>query len=232
MIFNGLCLYLLKIPKPDDVFFQTIVPKLASPLRNKIFCFRHISDQWRALLSDLLVKKIFSQELGQSPSSVKVEVGPYGKPFLQGKEREFNLSHAEDYILFITDNKPVGVDIEYIRPLNDLENLVQTCFSQKEIEAYKNKSKDQQLEFFYEIWTLKESYIKALGKGMSCRLQSFSVTVSEAGVFLEEEGIGENSWYFKKYDFIDQYKISVCASHCHFPEQPQIIFSSDLLELL
>lgn len=226
-----LTLYLLNIPKPDSIILSNIIPKLPYQLQNKISRYRHIHDQWRLILSDLLTRKILSQETHVAPGFVELEIDPHGKPFLKGMEREFNLAHANDYIFFVTDNTPVGVDIEYILPLDDLDNLVRACFSEREIQAYMTNNKEQRLEFFYEIWTLKESYIKALGKGVSHSLQSFSINISEQKISLEASDT-QNDWYFKRYDLIDQYKAAVCASHCHFPERPQIISASEVLELL
>ncbi|OQD58776.1 phosphopantetheinyl transferase [Methanobrevibacter arboriphilus JCM 13429 = DSM 1125] len=100
----------------------------------------------------------------------------YGKPFLKNFPNiYFNISHCGDYVFCGVSNYPIGVDIEYIHEI-DL-NIAKTQFHPKEYE-YVNNSNDK-IESFFEIWVLKESYLKMKGIGLSLDLKSFYINIDE-----------------------------------------------------
>lgn len=228
----NICLYLLQIPKLDEDYLFKTIPNLSHQLQLEIFRFHHIHEKWRAIFSDLLMRRILSEKLEISPNLIKIEKGHYGKPFIRGKEIEFNLSHSKDFIFFATDVFPIGVDIEFIQPLDDVDNIIQTCFTVEEQQAYCAKNKEQRLNYFYELWTLKESYIKALGKGVNLALESFNISNSMQNEFPIQTIDFGTSWFLNCYTFINQYKAAVCAQHCRFPSQPTVISASALLDSL
>lgn len=222
-------LYLVHTPTPNSTLLQKAIPMLSEDTQIKLYKNRFIEDQWRVALSDLLLRKTLAQELGIPLNDVKIELDRYGKPFLHEKKRQFNLSHAGSIIILATDTNPIGIDIEYVRPLHDLEHLLAN-FSQEELEDFLAKDKEKQVEFFYQLWTLKESYIKALGTGLSCPLQSFSIRVIEKEAFLFRGVDSDVSWYFKCYTFGTDYKCAICARSNQFPEQATIVDIRKLLE--
>ncbi len=100
----------------------------------------------------------------------------YGKPFLKNFPNiHFNISHCEEYVFCGVSNYPIGVDIECIHDI-DL-NIAKTQFHPKEYE-YINNSNDK-IESFFEIWVLKESYLKMKGIGLSLGLKSFYINIDE-----------------------------------------------------
>ncbi|MBS0649583.1 MAG: 4'-phosphopantetheinyl transferase superfamily protein [Verrucomicrobia bacterium] len=225
-------LYLLKLPKLETTYLSKIIPNLNYQLQNEIYRFHRTHDKWRTIISDLLTRKILSEKLGTSRDLIKIEKGPYGKPYLKGKEVEFNLSHSKDCIFFAIDASPIGVDIEFIEPLDDLENIIQICLSVGEQQTCLAKNKEEQLDYFYELWTLKESYLKAIGEGVNHFLKSFNIYNSGEKGFQIQSIDSETPWYLNRYTFDDQYKAAVCAQHRYFPDQPTIISAYDLLESL
>lgn len=225
-----ICLYLVYIPKPEENFSQKIIPFLPKNSQIKILKNRFPADQWRATLSELLLREMLAQELTVSPDTLQIQMDSYGKPFLKDRKRHFNLSHTGDAIILATDDSPIGVDIECICSFSDLDQLL-TQFSQEEKCRYQEKAKEKRVDFFYELWTLKESYIKALGKGLSCSLDSFSINISDTEAHLSRGIDSDISWYFKCYTFGNQYKCAVCARHNQFPEGASIIEAENLVGL-
>lgn len=125
-------------------------------------------DKKKHLLGDVLLREAL-EDAGEYRDSV-IKTDKFGKPYVDIKDFYFNISHSKDVIVIgysrIAD---VGIDIEYIkeRDLSFAERLLHP----KEVEYLKN-SKDK-LKDFYRVWTLKESYVKALGKGLLIDLKSF-----------------------------------------------------------
>jgi 4'-phosphopantetheinyl transferase len=106
---------------------------------------------------------------------------PAGKPQLSDRYKRkvsFNLSHSNDLVLYAFRSKgEVGVDIEYIRPLEDLIFIAERNFSKHELTELKKAPPDKVTDVFFSCWTRKESYIKATGDGISFPLQEFDVSL-------------------------------------------------------
>jgi len=100
--------------------------------------------------------------LGASP--IELSKTSTGKPYLPSSPLHFNLSDSDDWLaIAFSWEAPVGIDIETIRPIDGMEQLILDCFSSKE-QAYV-KQKDT-LVRFWEIWNRKEACFKALGLGL------------------------------------------------------------------
>jgi 4'-phosphopantetheinyl transferase len=73
----------------------------------------------------------------------------------------------------------IGIDIERVREVNELESIANENFSAREIK-YLTDSSDKAITFF-KIWTRKEAFIKAIGKGIHFPLKSFCVELKSPG---------------------------------------------------
>ena len=89
------------------------------------------------------------------------QTGPQGKPYLPGGP-EFNISHSRGHVAVAFSDRPVGLDIELVRPY--LEKLPERIFSPEELAWFRGRSCTK--ADFFTLWTLKESYYKFLGTGL------------------------------------------------------------------
>jgi len=78
----------------------------------------------------------------------------------------------------VTWGREVGVDVERVRPLDDLETLAERVFSRRERETLQRLTGPQRLNGFFNAWTRKEAFIKALGEGLSHPLDRFDVSLA------------------------------------------------------
>jgi 4'-phosphopantetheinyl transferase len=117
--------------------------------------------------------------LGRPPATLRFDYGPVGKPSLAGGGTlRFNVSHSDRYALLgMADGLEIGVDIERLRPLSDMDALAERVFSAAERATLAAVPADQKVEAFYAGWTRKEAYIKARGEGIAL-LQSIEVSLS------------------------------------------------------
>lgn len=103
---------------------------------------------------------------------VAMEAGAHGKPFIAGGPH-FNLSHSADRaVLAVCEEAPVGVDIEAVRPVERLDALAERIMSPPEHAEFVAAA--DKPGFFFEVWTRKESVVKARGDGIIADLRSLS----------------------------------------------------------
>lgn len=105
----------------------------------------------------------------------KFETNEFGKPSIAGGSRlRFNISHSGDRIaLAISESFDMGIDVERRRDLDPLQ-LADSFFAEREISDLRVLSGASQLNRFFQYWTLKEAFIKAVGRGLSLPLDAFS----------------------------------------------------------
>lgn len=127
-----------------------------------------------------LLRTVLSGYLEIRPKDVALEIGGGGKPRLANRNApRFNLSHAGIRgLVAVSAAREVGVDIEEVREVGDLENLARTSFSAVEQEALAAVPARHRQRAFFAGWTRKEAFLKALGEGLSRPLDSFDVTLT------------------------------------------------------
>lgn len=126
------------------------------------------------------LREILAERLGVPPEALQFGQAEHGKPHLAGPEArsrlQFNLSHSGDRgLVGWAENRHLGVDIELWRPLGDEAALVRRFFSPAENAAYAALPEPERTQGFFECWTRKEAYIKAVGRGLGLPLDSFDV---------------------------------------------------------
>jgi 4'-phosphopantetheinyl transferase len=110
----------------------------------------------------------------------------------------------------------VGIDVEELAPIEF--KIANDFFSLKEFAYIKQKPVVERNRAFYDIWTLKESYVKALGYGLSKALNSFTVELYDNGKAKVKETYGYSPVFLCQYDIHQDYRLSVCAFHEDFQE--------------
>ena len=123
------------------------------------------------------LRHILGATLDADPRTLYFTEQSYGKPSLPGNPLRFNLSHAGDLaLLAVGYGRELGVDVEPIRSLPDARSLAQRFFSPSENANLRNVGHANLPRAFFECWTRKEAFIKAIGQGLSYPLESFDVT--------------------------------------------------------
>lgn len=150
--------------------------------RAERFCFD--SDRKKFVRTRTTLRNLLSHYTGVAAKEISFSYNEHGKPYLtdQGKSNSlfFNVTHSQDIALFaFTRHCAIGIDIEYMR--NDVKclELAQRFFSKQEYQALTQLSGNALIEGFYRCWTRKEAFVKAMGTGLSCSLDSFTVNFEE-----------------------------------------------------
>lgn len=173
--------------------------------------FKFLDDKKRTILGwnllNLLLKK-------NNVTHYQIKYSSHGKPYLvsDNPNVKFNISHSGDWVVCCYSDSEIGIDIEKIRKIN-CYRIAKRFFSEQEYNFLKNQyDKSETLKNFYTLWTLKESYIKALGAGLSIPLRSFSVV--ENGAIKEKitDKHTKKLFYLKNIEIIQDYNLSICQS--------------------
>ncbi len=127
-----------------------------------------------SLLGEVMARVIICDMLKIKNDTLLFSTNKFGKPVIRNHpQSHFNISHSNNWIACILAKHPVGIDVETIQPIN--LRVVKKILSMSEYESFLSQPKKYQLKYFYTLWTIKESYVKAIGKGLSIPLNSFDI---------------------------------------------------------
>lgn len=138
-------------------------------------------DRQHFIVARANLRLILSHYLKTEAHQLRFRYGPQGKPHLAGVYGDslyFNISHSHGLALFaIARDRTLGVDLELVRTLDDMDSIAKRFFSEEEYAVYRTLSSDEKSLGFFNCWTRKEAYIKAIGEGLSHSLTDFVVSI-------------------------------------------------------
>jgi 4'-phosphopantetheinyl transferase len=183
-----------------------------------------------SLFGRVLVKNIVSKETSISKKSILISKTKLGKPIIKKPTNlniDISISHSDNYLVIgICNHAKIGIDLEIFKNI-DLE-IFKNCLSVSE-EVYINSGerRKQKLENFYEIWTRKEAYLKALGVGLQ---KPLPITKFYSNYIKPRVDINYNNqqYYFstlKEGNFI----LSTCTNKSYPLDQNYTKFTTDKL---
>ncbi len=182
--------------------------------------FHFEKDRCSYIISHGVLRQLLFMYLDlSSTGDITYETNTYGKPSLPPScgdgTLQFNMSHTAGMAVYaLTRNRLVGIDVERVdRALPDHDEIAAGFFSPEEAAVYRSLPTEQSAEGFYNCWTRKESFIKAKGKGLSCPLDSFQVTLrpgEPARLLTVQDGTAAR-WSLASLDLLGCYKAAITA---------------------
>lgn len=139
------------------------------------------------LVTRALVRAVLAPLVGEPPAALAFDLGPYGRPELRGAARSgrslrFNLSNTHGLVACaVAWDRDVGVDVEFLERRTETTSVADRFFSPSEVAALVALPEAHRRRRFFELWTLKEAYIKARGLGLAIPLASFSFGLDHVG---------------------------------------------------
>lgn len=154
--------------------------------RIRVGRFYFEKDRNRYIIGRGLLRCILGGYLRMEPSQIEFVYGQYGKPSLKSEMHDkvlgFNLSHSQDLALYaIGWNCKIGIDIEYVHPMPDMDKFAEQFFSPRESALINSFSAKQKEEVFFKIWTCKEAFLKANGSGLRIPLNQVEISLGTKG---------------------------------------------------
>ncbi len=171
--------------------------------------FRHERDRDRFVARRGKVRELLGRDLGIAPGKLRIEADAHGKPVLpDAPDLHFNLSHSNGYALVATARgRAIGCDIEWRNPELACPRVARRLFARKEYSALAALPPPLWVAGFYNCWTRKEAYVKALGLGLSYPLDAFTVSVApgEPARFTSDE----QGWTLASFEPVPGYQAAL-----------------------
>jgi len=156
---------------------------LSGDERQRAGRFAFERERLRFTVARACLRRLLGERLGVAPQSLQLAYGAHGKPALAGRhaaaDLRFNVSHSGDIAVYaFAIGREIGVDVEAVRGLSDADELAARFFSPREQAAYRVLEARDKPQGFFNCWTRKEAFVKALGAGLSHPLARFDVTLA------------------------------------------------------
>ena len=140
-------------------------------------------DRRRFTVARARLRQLLGERLGARPESVELVYGEHGKPVLSQRFSasglHFNVSHCDDVAVYaFSSGREIGIDIESVRAIPDADEIAKRFFSRREYETYLALDPLDKPLGFFNCWTRKEAFIKALGDGLRYPLDCIEVSLA------------------------------------------------------
>jgi len=185
------------------------------------------SSKLQTVSGELLARYSVKQYLGKPDQEINLLFGEKGKPHIGNLGNvHFNISHSGHYVVCAVAAAEIGIDVERIRKVN--LRIAERFFSPSEIDDLMACDEETRMQYFITLWTIKESYLKAIGRGLTQHLNSFTIVRNNGSYLLtgneEAEGYG-----IETLRLDHEYMMAVCSP---LPHSPFAIRHVTLIEII
>ncbi len=208
-------LWSARLDSPEDLLRQ-FAGVLSEDEHRRAERFRAGSLRNRYIAGRGTLRTLLGRYLRTAPASVSLGYQAHGKPELgppwKAYGLEFNVSHSHELaVCAFTRGSQIGVDVECIRPMPNAAALLERFFSSQEVQEWQQMPAERQLRAFFQGWTRKEAWLKAVGSGLSFPLNQFCVTLDGPARVLSIRGdTGEAAqWWLESCEPCDEYVAAV-----------------------
>lgn len=192
---------------------------LSADERQRADRFRFARDRRRFIVARGGLRRVLAGYLGVDPSAIEFDYAELGKPNLRQSGVDsglrFNLSHSGELALIaVTPGRELGIDIERTREIPDALPVARRFFSVAEQERLKGRPECDRVAEFLRIWTRKEAYLKALGRGIGYPLERFQVRRGQNDELelIVEDDPGETArWTVRDLAAPSEYHAAICV---------------------
>lgn len=192
---------------PEEV--EGLAQTLSADERRRAERFYFEQDSQRFIVARGFLRTILSNYLDIPAACLQFDYGHRGKPAIAETQLRFNLSHSKDLALYaITRDRDLGVDLEFIRPMNEAGQIAKRYFSRRENDIFQALSPSQKPAGFFHHWTRKEAYLKAVGDGLAANNDDFDATVATEELIESDRAI---RWFLRSFAPAPNYLATVAV---------------------
>jgi 4'-phosphopantetheinyl transferase len=188
------------LPASDTALYYFLLPSvtnaslldeyralLSADERRRIDSFVFQRDRDQRLASRAMLRKALADVTGLTPAVWKFRTNPHGRPEIEAPEDyrdlKFNVSHSGAMsVCLLSWCRRVGIDVELVKKIDEAARIADRHFAPSEIAYLRAAAGHEMDRRFFELWTLKEAYFKALGSGLSDPLNEAVFNVDQGVV--------------------------------------------------
>jgi 4'-phosphopantetheinyl transferase len=200
----------------DEAAIAAAASVLSDEERAQFDRFHFARDARDYAAAHALLRQTLSNGGNQMPAAWQFEKTPSGKPRLLGESadgRSFSLSHTRGMVAcVVASGAEVGVDVECVDRDVDAGAIAARFFAPAEAAQLTALEDDARRERFFDLWTLKEALVKALGRGMAVSMKSLAFTVGPGGdIRLEAPDVDPGAWQFALFAPGPRHRLAVAV---------------------
>jgi len=190
-------------------FQETLLQYLPEAGKLRVQDRQNPTSKLHTVAGELLARYSVGQYLAKPDQEINLVFGEKGKPHIGNlKDVHFNISHSGNFVVCAVASVEIGIDVERIRKVN--LRIAERFFSPSEIHDLMACDEENRIPYFITLWTIKESYLKAIGRGLTQHLNSFTILKSSDSYLLtgdaEAESYGIETWQLN-----EEYMMAVCS---------------------
>lgn len=186
--------------------------------------FQFKNDQHSYLVSHALMRSVLSRYANLSPAQWQFKKNAHGRPEIKqstsGVPLKFNLTHTKDLsACIVTLGMECGIDAEAVNRDNDLIKIAERMFAAPELASMENLHDSSLRKAFFKYWTLRESYVKALGTGLAGSSKDFYFCIGDNDISIEFENTmrqlnnDKEQWQFDLMEPADGHILAIAVNH-------------------
>jgi 4'-phosphopantetheinyl transferase len=207
---------------PEEILAEVersvLLARLSDDERDRHARFRFERDRDAYLVAHALTRRLLADVIGVEASALEFSASEHGRPELSAPNAaldfRFNLSHTHGLVACgVTRGREIGVDVERIDREVELLAVGRHVYSPREMAVLESLSGEAQRLHFFELWTLKEAYVKAIGKGLAGPLRSISFApgaLDPVPVHFDPEANDDAStWCFRRHSPRSSHRLAI-----------------------
>jgi len=190
-------------------FQETLLQYLPEAGKLRVKDRQNLTSKLQTVAGELLARYSVGHYLEKPDQEINLFFGEKGKPHIGNLDDvHYNISHSGHYVVCAVAPSEIGIDVERIRKVN--LRIAERFFSPSEIHDLMACEEEKRMKYFITLWTIKESYLKAIGRGLTQHLNSFTIIKNGESYLLT--GNNEAETYGIETQQIDhEYMMAVCS---------------------
>jgi 4'-phosphopantetheinyl transferase len=211
-------------------FQDTLLQFLPEAGRLRVRDRQNLTSKLQTVAGELLARYSVGQFLRKPDQEINLVFGEKGKPHIGNlADVHYNISHSGHYVVCAVAPLEIGIDVERIRKVN--LRIAERFFSPSEIKDLMACDEDTRMQYFITLWTIKESYLKAIGRGLTQHLNSFTIVKNGESYLLT--GNEEAETYGIETQKLDhEYMMAVCSPLPYSPSDIRHITLNEITKAL
>jgi len=213
-------------PEYQDMLLQYLPEAGKLRVRDRL----NNTSKLQTIAGELLARYSVGEYLGKPDQQIDLIYGEKGKPHIGNVNGvHFNISHSGHYVVCAVAPAELGIDVERVRKVN--LRVAERFFSSPEIHDLMEQAEEYRMHYFITLWTIKESYLKAIGSGLTQHLNSFTI-IKNGDLYLLTGNEEAERYGIETRQLNPEYVMAVCAPLPYSPCEIKQVTLKNIIKAL